>query len=162
MAVKRPRIRFHKWQCITALLKTSKILNYTYRYVKAVLFGNIRCTKGVPFSEKYIFFLVQGVGPWYGAFAVKPFWVPSPGSVQAYNEFKSIRDVLWVEISLPLIYAIWKLSYSIGLWSFTEEGGAYSLSGLAFWKPVFCNWLENVYDIRRQGMFYFTPVESYI
>ena len=61
------------------------------------------------------------------------------------------------------VCAIWKLSYSIGLWSSTEEGGGYSFSGLAFWKPVFCNWLENVYDIRRQSMsFYFTPVWSYI
>ena len=165
-AVKRPRIRFHKWQCITGRLKACKILNYTYRYVKAVPFGNKRCTKGVPSCQFFFFFfLVQAVGPWYGASATKPFWVPSRGSVQAYNEFKNIRDVLWVEILLIilLIYAIWKLSYSIGLWSSTEEGGGYSFSGLAFWKPVFCNWLENVYDIRRQGMsFYFTPVWSYI
>ena len=149
-AVKRPRIRFHKWQCITGRLKACKILNYT-----------------VPSCQFFFFFFFFGASSWtlVGASATKPFWVPSPGSVQAYNEFKNIRDVLWVEILLIilLIYAIWKLSYSIGLWSSTEEGGGYSFSGLAFWKPVFCNWLENVYDIRRQGMsFYFTPVWSYI
>lgn len=107
----------------------------------------------LPANFFFFFFLVQAVGPWYGASATKPFWVPSRGSVQAYNEFKNIRDVLWVEILLIilLIYAIWKLSYSVGLWSSTEEGGGYSFSGLAFWKPVFCNWVENVYDIRRQN-----------
>lgn len=113
-AVKRPRIRFHKWQCITARLKACKILNYTYRYVKAVPFGNKRCTKGVPSCPIFFFFfLVQAVGPWYGASATKPFWVPSPGSVQAYNEFKNIRDVLWVEILLIilLIYAICSLCH---------------------------------------------------
>ena len=129
--------------------------------------------KGMQNSKLYrtflpiFFFFFFGASSWtlVGASATKPFWVASPGSVQAYNEFKNIRDVLWVEILLIilLIYAIWKLSYSIGLWSSTEEGGGYSFSGLAFWKPVFCNWLENVYDIRRQGMsFYFTPVWSYI
>ena len=55
-AVKRPRIRFHKWQCITGRLKACKILNYTYRYVKAVPFGNKRCTKGVPSCQFFFFF----------------------------------------------------------------------------------------------------------
>lgn len=45
--------------------------------------------KGVP-PANFFFLLVPGVGPWYGASAIKPYcWVPSPGSVQDYNELKT-------------------------------------------------------------------------